>query len=313
MPHPSRAARDAARRAAKIEERRLARVARKIEERRVVRSAGKREERRLARVARKIEERRLARVARKIEERRVVRSAGKREERRLARVARKREERRLARLGGGGAMLIEGMRPRPGDRRGFVHKRLLSGIGGFISGGPLGAAKGFLLPPKSRAAQARERSLDIPLPTLPGRIPGLLPECDPPLVRGPTGLCIAPTSPLGASRLFGEAVMGQYGAALVPGSQIVDRATCPRGTQLGNDGLCYNKSQITNKQRMWPAGRKPLLTGGDMRAISTAARAGRRMELATKRLQKMGMMKKPTRRGGTPAGHRARLVHTSDH
>ena len=136
--------------------------------------------------------------------------------------------------------------------------------------------------------------------------------CLPGLIRGPQGLCIAPTSPLGASRLVGEATMGQYGAALIPGSQIVDRATCLRGMQLGNDGLCYNKGQITNKQRMWPAGRKPLLSGGDMRAISTAARAGRRMELATKQLQKMGMMKKPARRG-TPWGHRAKLVHASDH
>jgi len=86
--------------------------------------------------------------------------------------------------------------------------------------------------------------------------------------------------------------MGRYGAALEPGSQMIDRAICLRGMQLGDDGLCYNKSQITNKQRMWPAGRKPLLTGGDMRAISIAARAGKRLEGATKRLQRMGMMKK---------------------
>jgi len=124
---------------------------------------------------------------------------------------------------------------------------------------------------------------------------------------------VAPTSPLGASTLVGEAVMGQYGAALVPGSQIVDRAVCLPGMQLGNDGLCYNKANITNKQRMWPAGRKPLLTGGDMRAISTAARAGRRLELATKRLQKMGMMKKPAGRGRAPRGHVARLEHASQH
>ena len=137
--------------------------------------------------------------------------------------------------------------------------------------------------------------------------------CLPPLIRGPQGLCIAPTSPLGASRLVGEATMGQYGAALIPGSQIVDRATCLRGMQLGNDGLCYNKGNITNKQRMWPAGRKPLLTGGDMRAISTAARAGRRMELATKRLQRMGMMKKPAARRALPRGHVARLEHASEH
>jgi len=137
--------------------------------------------------------------------------------------------------------------------------------------------------------------------------------CEPPLRRGPRGNCIFPGSPVGADVFQGEPVMGQYGAGMVAGSQIVDRATCGRGMQLGNDGVCYNKTQISNKQRMWPAGRKPLLSGGDMRAISTAARAGRRMELATKRLQKMGMMKKPAARRGTPAGHRAKLVHASEH
>jgi len=143
----------------------------------------------------------------------------------------------------------------------------------------------------------------LPVPTEPVTF-GPTRTCDPPLIRGPSGLCIAPTSPLGASRLFGEAVLGQYGTALVPGSQIVDRATCPRGTQLGNDGLCYNKGQITNKQRMWPAGRKPLLTGGDMNAIRIAARAGRRLAGATTRLQRLGMMPKaaaPRRRRKTAA------------
>lgn len=105
----------------------------------------------------------------------------------------------------------------------------------------------------------------------------------------------------------GEAVMGQYGAALQPGSLMVDRAVCLRGMQLGNDGLCYNKGAISNRQRMWPAGRKPLLSGGDMRAISIAARAGRRLEGATKRLQKIGLMKKPTRRAVTST--RGRGVH----
>jgi len=116
-------------------------------------------------------------------------------------------------------------------------------------------------------------------------------ECPPGTVSDSRGFCVSPISPLGAATMGGEAIMGQYGAALVPGSMIVDRAVCLRGMQLGNDGLCYNKSQISNKQRMWPAGRKPLLTGGDMRAISTAARAGRRLDGATKRLRSMGMMK----------------------
>ena len=151
-----------------------------------------------------------------------------------------------------------------------------------------------------------DRGIVAPVGVHEGRGP-----CLPPLVRNDVGQCVAPTSPLGARTLVGEAIMGRYGAALIPGSQIVDRATCLRGMQLGNDGLCYNKGQITNKQRMWPAGRKPLLTGGDMRAISVASRAGRRMELATKRLQKMGMMKKPTRRIAAPRGHVARLEHAS--
>ena len=216
-------------------------------------------------------------------------------------------------------------RGRPNDERGFIHKKLLgavSKVAGFLpipGAGIIGGIAGTLA--GNAASKQRGASLKFPngvdfqqrLPA--GRL-GVHPQeqpfrCDPPMVRGPKGLCIAPTSPLGASRLFGEAVMGQYGAALVPGSLIIDRATCPRGTHLGSDGLCYNKSQITNKQRMWPAGRKPLLTGGDMRAISTAARAGRRMELATKRLQKMGMMKKPAARRGVPQGHVAQLEHAT--
>ncbi len=99
----------------------------------------------------------------------------------------------------------------------------------------------------------------------------------------------------GAGGPPGEAVMGRYGAALVPGSRIIDRAECIRGMVVGNDGLCYNKSQIKNSDRMWPKGRRPLLTGGDMAAISKAARAAGRLERTTKRLQKIGLMKKPSR------------------
>jgi len=94
----------------------------------------------------------------------------------------------------------------------------------------------------------------------------------------------------------GDAVMGRYGAAYEPGSQLVDRAVCLPGDVVADDGLCYPKASVTNKQRAWPRGRRPLLTGGDMRAISTAARAGRRLEGAQKRLQKIGLMKKPAPR-----------------
>ena len=231
---------------------------------------------------------------------------------------------------------------RPGDERAFFHKSFIGkAIGSVVGELPgigtavrtarqvVGTVKQIVKPrgtvPRTQTARVTqfseaEKELGKALKFgdvssgrgrgfRPGR--GLIERdgCDPPLILNPaTGNCIAPTSPRGAELFFGEATMGQYGAALIPGTQLVDRAVCPRGTHLGNDGLCYNKSQITNKQRMWPAGRKPLLSGGDMAAISTAARAGRRMDLATKRLQKMGMMKKPARRGAPRAHQHARPV-----
>ncbi len=203
---------------------------------------------------------------------------------------------------------------RPGDAQGFIHKKLLgvvSKVSGFIPG-PIGTIAGTVARTLAgsrgtvrREATARptlisaqEKNLGRGLKF--GGVGGGAP-CDFPKVLDSEGRCRRPTSGEFGGEQFGvgEAVMGRYGAALEPGSQIVDRAVCLKGMQLGDDGLCYNKSQITNKQRMWPAGRKPLLSGGDMRAIQIASRAGRRLEGATKRLQRLGMMK-------TPAARRAR-------
>jgi len=216
---------------------------------------------------------------------------------------------------------------RPNDSRGFIHKKLL-GFGSKIAG--IGASLGLpgagivqgitatlagrgrgratvprALTARTTAASFQEKEIGRQLKfgdggaTFGGGGP-----CDFPNVRDSAGRCRTPTSGATGGPQFdvGDAVMGRYGAALEPGSMIVDRAVCLRGMQLADDGLCYNKSQISNKQRMWPAGRRPLLSGGDMSAISKAARAGRRLEGATKRLQRMGMMKKPVARrvgGGT--------------
>lgn len=96
----------------------------------------------------------------------------------------------------------------------------------------------------------------------------------------------------------GEAVLGRHGAAMAPMMVSSTRSDCSfggtvRGLILGNDGLCYNKGDITNKERMWPKGRAPLLTGGEMRCISKAAAAAGKLERTTKRLQKIGLMKRP--------------------
>jgi len=102
----------------------------------------------------------------------------------------------------------------------------------------------------------------------------------------------------------GDAVMGQFGAALQPGMMTIERSVCLPGMQLAKDGLCYNKGAITNSQRMWPRGRRPLLTGGDMRAIGIASRAGSKLDRTTKRLRALGMMKAlPKGRGSTAHAH----------
>ena len=122
------------------------------------------------------------------------------------------------------------------------------------------------------------------------------------------GFCIDPQSPLGAST-FGEAQMGSFGAGLVPAAESRVTRSCPRGSVLGNDGLCYNKRDLRNSDRMWPRGTRPLLTGGEMRCIRIAASAARKLKTKEKQLQKMGMLQKPARRRALPAGHSARLAH----
>jgi len=231
---------------------------------------------------------------------------------------------------------------RPGDQRGFLHKKILGGIGklagvlpipgaglvGFgarlLSGGggaqfvpPRGFRTGGTVPRTqtarvsvfSQAEKELGRLLKFggggPAPV--GFGGGVLSAagggggggCVLPFRRDPrTGDCkIFVGRESGRDRDFGgggpvgDAVMGRFGAGIVPQEMQISRAVCLRGMQLGVDGLCYNKGQITNKQRMWPRGRRPLLTGGDMRAIGIAARAGSKLERTTTRLRGLGLMK----------------------
>lgn len=101
---------------------------------------------------------------------------------------------------------------------------------------------------------------------------------------------------------YGEAVMGRYGAAIQPAVRPQQVSRCPRGSVLGNDGLCYNSRDLRRADRKWVPGRKPLLTGGDLNAIARASRAANKMKTQQKRLQKLGLLPKPTssRRGARP-------------
>jgi len=138
-----------------------------------------------------------------------------------------------------------------------------------------------------------------------GRALGLTgPECLPGTVPGPFGICVdfSAAAPGGDPffAMAGATVMGRYGPAYEGNSRFVQRTTCLPGDIVGNDGLCYAKKSLTNKERMWPRGRQPLLTGGEMRAISIASRAASKFERTQKRLQKIGMLKKPAARARAP-------------
>jgi len=222
-----------------------------------------------------------------------------------------------------------------GGVKGFVSGGPLGALGGFVSGGGGGRGPRLAAPtegpapraparptvrrsttarPSERGAQEQEMGKSSKFGNIRSSLVGVPDGCIFPTRRDPrTGQCKvfvgtqsgrdsspaptrAPTRRPVISGPVGDAVMGQYGAGLVPGNRVIDRAECIRGMILGNDGLCYNRGQISNRQRMWPMGRKPLLTGGDMRAISIASSAAKRLERTTKRLQGMGLLKKPRRR-----------------
>ena len=212
----------------------------------------------------------------------------------------------------------------------FVHKRLLGAAKGFVTSGfnPVEAARGFFAPappvrrPAPRTLTARPSATSAAEKEM-GRAAKFSPEPSRSIVATGAGPCRFPRIKIGSRCVdltaippggrpllsdpvvggpqpvggpAGEAVMGRYGAGLVPGSRMIDRAICPRGMQLGNDGLCYNKGQIKNSERMWPRGRRPLLTGGEMRAISVASRAAGRLTRTAVRLQEIGLIKKPVAR-----------------
>jgi len=132
-------------------------------------------------------------------------------------------------------------------------------------------------------------------------------NCPPNTVWDPgVRACVSPSSEFGQGALadqFGEAVNGRYGAGLLPAVRMTDTRTCPRGSVLGNDGVCYNKRDLKNSEREWPRGQRPLLTGGEMRAIRIAAGAAKKLQVKTKQLQSLGMLKRPTsRRRALPPG-----------
>lgn len=211
-------------------------------------------------------------------------------------------------------MVYEGL---PNDRRNFVHKRFIRAATSFVTSGfnPLAAVGSFVAaaprpsgrsggspagavfsPPGQRGTRlgagfasrgncrVGTRRIDgvcqRPTPGVVGALQRLIPG-------GATG-----TEPIPA----GEAVMGRFGAALEPSVEGREVRTCLPGMVLGEDGLCYNRRDIRNSERMYPKGTRPLGTPGEMACLRKAASFGRRMETTVKRMQKIGVLKKPASR-----------------
>lgn len=225
-----------------------------------------------------------------------------------------------------------------GDEGGFVHKRIFRGIkgavGGLLSGSPLGiiggAVGGFLSPdapeevapqvgcppgftfdgrecrPRRSFAPRAERGAAAVLRA----IPGPLGELAGTAFAEPRGVTAAVPAAVGPDQ-FGNMVMGQFGPALEPAIRDTMTRICPRGSILGTDFLCYNKGEITNRQRAWPRGRRPLLTGGEMRCISIAASAAKKLQKKQKQLISLGMLKRPASRRAPrlAPGHHAHVAH----
>jgi len=209
-------------------------------------------------------------------------------------------------------------RERPGDRRGIVHDTAFGrAIGDFISGrkartsggsrGPINIAacpvgtrrtslgtcvRDVACPPGERKTSAGNCVRIITATITPS---AFLPGGEKLLTFGPEGGAFGPSR-----GVPGNAVMGRYGAGLEPTLETRTTRDCLPGMVLGNDGICYNRRDVPNKSRMWPKGRKPLLTGGEMNAITTAARAARRVKSTTKKLQSLGLLDKPKTRRPAP-------------
>jgi len=218
----------------------------------------------------------------------------------------------------------------------FVHKRIGGAIGGFFKGGPVGAVGGFFQPTGGGSACATDADFQKLVDTKSwadvaricgvtvnqarrrggrrsvagGGANGFNPQtsgCTFPLIRDVDGECRAPGSPADISvggSMGGAAVNGRYGPALAPDSENRIHRTCLPGMVLGDDSLCYNRRDIKNSERKYPKGRAPLLTGGERNCITKAARAARKIQRTEKQLQKLGMLKKPTRRAAPRAPQR---------
>ena len=73
------------------------------------------------------------------------------------------------------------------------------------------------------------------------------------------------------------------------------RQCLPGMVLSARDGLCYERRAIRNSDRAHPRGRRPLGTPGELAALAKAASFGRRMKSTVRRMEKIGVLKRPVR------------------
>lgn len=181
---------------------------------------------------------------------------------------------------------------------------IAGGIGGFVTGGPAGAVAGAI------AGYGGSEGPGGEAPTAESPYPGAaqggnLCQQFPEACQGsplyplpiPFGGSSGPGKQQGTAMVPRPDASGGYMGGVSPSVETRTHRRCPRGMVLGDDGLCYRGLSRNSSRRMWPMGRKPLLTGGDLNAISRAASAAKKLKTQQKRLEKLGLLKKPSRRG----------------
>jgi len=177
-------------------------------------------------------------------------------------------------------------------------------VGGFVTGGPAGALGGAALGAISSGGSRRPTVGSQVLTgagtggmslvasgssQCPSGSRGIPPFCIDAFPGGQgsgSGLLVSSGDPRTSRAMIGA-------SAVVPMTRNQTVHTCGKGAVLGIDGLCYDKRTIRKDQRKWVPGRKPLLTGGDLNAIAKAARAARRMKVQQRRLEQLGLLKRP--------------------
>lgn len=167
---------------------------------------------------------------------------------------------------------------------------ILGGLGGLLTGGPggalTGAISGFTGGSGSTTPSCPQGFIKVggtcvatnPVSYLPGGVPATMPT---------SGTVVA-----GGGQPMGGAVRGM--AAYAP--TVVTRTIrqCPSRYRLAYDNLCYPKAVLgrNSRNRKWPAGRKPLFTGGELKSLAKAR----------------GVIKRAERYGLAPKGKTATLA-----